>query len=782
MIISLRIKILAIVLVFLALLGAAFLFYSLATTVNLKQLRLEGIRNLVEQETERVNKTIIEIERSAVFLVQGAKITYEAKLDELGERIACEYLDSYRIPVGAGFWYEPYSYRPDQMRSGFYAFYDKKEGKVRIDDTFFLDEYDYHNMSWYKEISGGLNKSYDVIWTMPYVDDSGSLSLMTTAGSGVFDDEGKLLAISTIDWEISTIVQQLLDVKPTANSYVLLCVPQNDYIISSTYRNTAAGSSIKSLAWDILSGSFAYNGVNYMNFGQYLDNEWYLSIQIPENEIFADVENRNERYSIIIALSSAMMLLFAYLLITAFINKPLKKLTTQVALIEPGNLDRQIDISSKDELGQLALTFNKMTGELKQSIEENVREREEKKRISTELAVANEIQASMLPNVFPPFPDRKEFDLYACMIPARDVGGDFYDFFFIDKDNLAVVIADVSGKGVPAALFMVVSKTLIKNASTAGSLDDLFKSVNKKLCEGNETGMFVTAFMGIYNIPERKFSYINAGHNPPLIKKRLGGWEFLKTHACTVLAFLENSEYWHEEILLDSGDIIYMYTDGVTEAMNNDNDLFNEDRLLRCLEKCETEKTDEILHYVKKEIDVFADGAEQADDITMLALRINDFTGGVNIAADINNLYILMNYIDKELDKYSYSDVYKNEIGIAVEEIFLNICKYAFANNDSPQNASDTNNVNVIVTTICPQSGKIACKNSSIKNLRTIIKFEDSGIPYNPLSAKEPDLNENLIEREPGGLGIHLVKKIMNTLDYSRKDSKNILILTRNHL
>jgi len=817
MIISLRIKILAIVLVFLSLLGAAFLFYSLATTVNLKELRLEGIVRLVEHETEKVNKVITEIERGAVFFAQGAKIIFDARVNELGETFAYEYLNSFQTAVGAGFWYEPYAYRQDQMRAGFYAFFDKNEKRVKLDDTFFIDEYDYHNKSWYKEISNELNASYQVVWTMPYADDSGSYSLMTTAGSGIFDGNGKLLAISTVDWEISEIVSQLLEIRPTKNSYILLCAPQDDYIISGTYASAAAGSSIKNLPWDIFSDSFIFNDANYMSFGQFLDNGWYLSIQIPENEIFADVESRNGRYSTLIAVSSVIMLLGAYLLITAFINKPLKKLTSEVALIEPGNLERKIEISSKDELGQLALTFNKMTGELKNSIEENVREREEKKRISTELSVAHDIQTSMLPSIFPPFPDRKEFDLFASMNPARDVGGDFYDFFFVDNDNLAVVIADVSGKGVPAALFMVISKTLIKNSSSggagnfavntcsnattncknaAGTLDEIIKSVNIKLCEGNETGMFVTVFMGIYNIPEKRLIYVNAGHNPPLVKKKDGKWKFLKTQPCKVLAFLENSEYKHEEISLEYGDILYLYTDGVTEAMNSDKDLFGEERLAACLEKCDKEKSEDILNYIKHEIDDFSGGAEQADDITMLALRITDNNAAqsrITVKAQIKNLGILMNYINSELDKYDYSADYKNEIGIAIEEIFINISYYAFAREASLQKARETTLQEARETTLqeAPDTGDVTvsistnnlnpAENSNLSNLQTVIKFEDSGIPFNPLLIKEPDLNEDLIERGLGGLGIHIVKKIMDTIDYYRKDGKNILIITRNH-
>jgi len=490
-----------------------------------------------------------------------------------------------------------------------------------------------------------------------------------------------------------------------------------------------------------------------------MDNGWLLNIYIPENEIFAEVERRNTVYSILIALSSFIMLFIAYLIISAFINKPIKKLTLDVARIALGNLDTQIKTSSRDELGQLARTFSKMTRDLKNSIEENVREREEKKRISTELAVANEIQVSMLPNVFPPFPEKKEFDLYASMVPARNVGGDFYDFFLIDNDNLAVVIADVSGKGVPAALFMVISKTLIKYGGAGNNLYEVFESVNKKLCEGNEAGMFVTAFMGIYNIPTGRFIYVNAGHNPPLIKKSCKTFEFINTEPNTVLAFLEDSKYKQEEIILEKGDILYMYTDGVTEAMNNNKELFGENKLISTLNNCRCDTPKDILNVVKNEVDHFTDGAEQADDITMLALKINDNQETIKtltITAAKENLNKVFEFINKELEKCEYSPLQTNEINIAVEEIFTNIANYAY------EETIGTVKINIST-------------NNQLK-----ITFEDTGKPFNPLEHKDPDLNLSLEDRQIGGLGILMVKKIMETVTYTHQNNKNTLTITQN--
>ena len=769
---SLRTKILVIVFLFIIVNSAAFFLYSILTTGNYKQLRLDGIEKTVEFETEKVNKAIAGMQRSAVYMALEGLLFFETKSNEISEKSVLEYLRSFPDAIGCGFWFEPYAFREDTERAGIYSFFDKKKNEIRLDDTFLMDEYDYHSQSWYREIIGGIKGPYDVEWTKPYVDDTGSFSLMTTAGAGVYDKNGNLIAISTVDWEIEKVIEELTAIKPTLNSFVLLCVPEKDVIISSTRTNSMPGASISSIPWDINADSFTLDGVTYMRFGRFMDNGWLLSIQIPEKEIFAEIEKRNSRFSILIALSSILMLSIAYLLISIYINAPIKQLTDDVAQLALGNLDVKIKTTSKDELGQLAGAFNKMTGDLKLSIEENVRERAENERISTELNVAKEIQASMLPCIFPPFPNRYEFDLFASMMPAREVGGDFYDFYFIDKDNLVLVIADVSGKGVPAALFMVITKTLIKNCSLCRKPKDVFESVNKKLCENNEAGMFVTAFMGIYNIPTGRFVYVNAGHNPPFVKKNGKPFEFIKTKPCFVLAWMKDVKYTEEEIYLEPGDVLYMYTDGVTEMMNKDLALFSESRLADALNKNIDAYPRKLLSAIKTELDIFAGGAVQADDITMLALKINDpektGTGEIEttdsgtvkklcLEAKVENLERVLAFVNGELEKSKYPGELQNEIDIAVEEIFVNIANYAYT----------------------PDSGKVVLSVSTED--RTTIKFEDTGKPYNLLEQADPDFSKKISEREIGGLGVFMVKKIMDTVEYTRCDGKNILVISKTH-
>ena len=293
-------------------------------------------------------------------------------------------------------------------------------------------------------------------------------------------------------------------------------------------------------------------------------------------------------------------------------------------------LDLLEQIRKKDEIGTLARAIGRMETDIVQYVENLTAVTAEKERIGTELNVATQIQADMLPRIFPPFPERDEFDIYATMTPAREVGGDFYDFFLVDQDHLAVVIADVSGKGVPAALFMVIVKTLIKNHTQTGMApDQVFETVNRQLCENNEAGMFVTAFLGVLEISTGRFTYVNAGHNPPLAA--LGGrpYDWLPSKRGFVLAGLEGVRYQQQGIVLCPGDSIFCYTDGVTESLDPADALYSEARLRAFFRGRDLEGRPlaEQLDLLRRDIAAFAAGAEQADDITMLLLRINKTTG-----------------------------------------------------------------------------------------------------------------------------------------------------------
>lgn len=285
-----------------------------------------------------------------------------------------------------------------------------------------------------------------------------------------------------------------------------------------------------------------------------------------------------------------------------------------------------IRINTGDEISSLAQSFNTMMSDIVEYMTNLKEITAEKERIGAELNVATHIQTSMLPCIFPAFPERDEFDIYASMHAAKEVGGDFYDFFVTDDNHLAVVIADVSGKGVPAALFMVIAKTLIKNHAQAGlNPAKVFEITNNQLCENNDAGMFVTAFMGILEIDSGIFTYVNAGHNPPLVSQGGEAAHWLSSKRGFVLAGFEGTKYHEQKINLNSNDSIFLYTDGVTEALNFQEELYSEKRLIELfsVNKLHMKTPGNALNVVSNDIKKFADGAEQADDITMLMLKLN---------------------------------------------------------------------------------------------------------------------------------------------------------------
>ncbi|MCM1328969.1 MAG: SpoIIE family protein phosphatase [Ruminococcus sp.] len=284
--------------------------------------------------------------------------------------------------------------------------------------------------------------------------------------------------------------------------------------------------------------------------------------------------------------------------------------------------DALLKIKQKDEIGILARAVEKMERDIVEYTQNLTAVTAEKERVNTELSVAARIQANMLPSIFPAFPEREEFDIYAAMNPAKEVGGDFYDFFMVDERHLAVVMADVSGKGVPAALFMVIGKTLIKDHTQPGKdLGEVFTEVNELLCESNSEGLFITAFEGVLDLTSGEFRFVNAGHEIPFICKKGGKFEPYKVRAGFVLAGMEGMRYKCGETRLEPGDKIFQYTDGVTEATNSDNELYGMERLTAILGENSELPPSALLTKIKDDIDRFVGEAPQFDDITMLCLE-----------------------------------------------------------------------------------------------------------------------------------------------------------------
>ncbi|MCL2488411.1 MAG: SpoIIE family protein phosphatase [Oscillospiraceae bacterium] len=489
-------------------------------------------------------------------------------------------------------------------------------------------------------------------WTDVFADNSGR-GLAITCAMPFYGPDGRLFGVVGAGMELNALREIVVETSLGETGYAFIANGRGDMIISDmvTIEDGAVISpNLTELfpgdtAARILEGGTGIERVQtdgedlFIAYAPLDTLPWSLSVVMSVEEVIAPA-TESERNIINLtndAVSGTDRMIFITLGIFALallltlagnalmarrmaagLARPIIELNTGAGIIGAGDLDYRLDVKTGDEIETLSDAFNTMISSIKTITAD-------KERIGAELDVATKIQASMLPCIFPAFPNRKEFDIYASMIPAKEVGGDFYDFFLTDDNTLAVVMADVSGKGVPAALFMVIAKTLIKNNAQYGkSPKEVFEAVNNILCENNDADMFVTAFMGYLDIPTGLFTYVNAGHNPPLIRRNGGSFEWLPTKPGFVLAGMEGMRYKQDEVTLSTGDELFLYTDGVTEAVNNSNELFSDPKLLEVANDCRGLPLKEFAASVKREIDTFADGAEQADDITMLVLKMTE--------------------------------------------------------------------------------------------------------------------------------------------------------------
>jgi sigma-B regulation protein RsbU (phosphoserine phosphatase) len=315
-------------------------------------------------------------------------------------------------------------------------------------------------------------------------------------------------------------------------------------------------------------------------------------------------------------------------LLSRQITRPILALDKGAKVLGRGQLDYQMNIKTGDEIQDLAETFNSMARDLKTYIANLQQTTQTKERIESELRVATEIQNSMIPRTFPPFPGRKEFDLYAVMQPAREVGGDFYDFFLEGQNKLCLVIGDVCGKGIPAALFMAISKTLIKTEALLGmKANHVLARVNEIIYPDNDTSMFFTGLCAIMDIGTGELSMSSGGHNPPLLGIKGNSYKVIDLPRGMVVGAMPDIKFEILKLTLKPGDVLFLYTDGVTEAMNAQNELYGMDRLGACLNRLSGSSVNGLVHGVRADIESFVAGTPQSDDITMLALKYNGQAG-----------------------------------------------------------------------------------------------------------------------------------------------------------
>ena len=479
-----------------------------------------------------------------------------------------------------------------------------------------------------------------------------------------------------------------------------------------------------------------------------VQDDYYIVASIPKDEALFSRKITLYVTVFIEIIVFTSLFVFIFLLIKKVVVKNIDKINNSLAKITDGDLDETVNVRSNEEFAVLSDDINSTVDTLKRYI------KEADERIDKELEFARQIQHSALPSVFPPYPNRTDFDIYAQMHTAKEVGGDFYDFYLLGEDKLAFLIADVSGKGIPAAMFMMTAKTLIKSLVESGiDASEAFTRVNNKLCENNEAGMFVTAWLGILDLNTGLMKYVNAGHNPPLIKRNGTYFEYICSKPNFILAGMENIKYKANEIQLSPGDEVFLYTDGVTEANNITYELFDEDRLLESLNEKKSLTVKQLCNKVINDVDRFVGNALQSDDITMLAVKLNCLLSddSITVSPDDNSMNLVYNFIDKKLKDLEIDKSLSNKIKLVADEIYSNIINY---------------------------SGATRAKVSFCRTDKSIyLTFYDNGKRYNPLATESPDTSLSAKDRDEGGLGIYIVKKTASRIDYSNKDGFNIMTI-----
>lgn len=390
----------------------------------------------------------------------------------------------------------------------------------------------------------------------------------------------------------------------------------------------------KSASTQVVYGADAGYGKSISVWAPVFDRNGEVAAMVEGDYVLTSVENEINSYVLRIffffVMALAVIAVIMVRVIDTGVASPIIALTKYIDSYEKGNLTLEpVTFKDDNEIKWLSDSFSNMIDKIELYITDIRNITAERERIGTELNVATKIQADMLPCIFPAFPEREEFDIYATMNPAKEVGGDFYDYFMVDDRHFAIVMADVSGKGVPAALFMVIGKTLIKDHTQPDKdLGEVFSEVNELLCESNSEGLFITAFEGVLDLVTGEFRYVNAGHEIPFICKKGETFQPYKIRAGFVLAGMEGMRYKCGSIQLEPGDKVFQYTDGVTEATNKDNELYGMQRLEKILGENKDQLPSELLPRIKEDIDDFVGGAPQFDDITMLCMEFKNWMQG----------------------------------------------------------------------------------------------------------------------------------------------------------
>ena len=680
---------------------------------------------------------------------------------------------------GCSVAFEPFYFK---SKGQYFSAYSQNAGGVISTTQEGNDHYQYFSMDWYQ-----LPKLLDrPCWTEPFVDFNpegmNSNDMIISYCKPLKDRDGEFIGTIAVDLSLEWLSQTISAVKPYPNSYTIMIGKGGTFFVHPdttklfyqtifTQTMLEPDTAITNLGHAMQAGNQGYTQLEINGNDSYVfykplgDTGWSVGLVCPESDIFSDYFRLINTIIGIVVIGLLLMLMSFSSVLTKQLE-PLEELAWQAETIASGRFDEDIDESDRnDEIGKLTNSFRNMQQSLVRQMDELKQINEQKGRIEGELKIARDIQMSMLPKKYPPFPERKDIDVFGQLTPAKEVGGDLFDFYIRDE-KLFFCIGDVSGKGIPASLYMVVTKSLFRTVSShEASPEKIIHALNEVLSQDNDSNMFVTFFVGVLDLPTGRLHYCNAGHDAPLLVGHTGAG-LLPVDSNLPIGVMQGWKFTKQETLVDPDTTIFLYTDGLNEAENISHQQFEMTRVLDVAHKLQQQNQFNPITIVGQMTDAvrqFVGEADQSDDLTMLALQYTKhqenvtYQRSLTLTNDLKRVPRLNTFIDEVCEANGFDMATTMQINLAIEEAVVNVMNYAY-----PEGTK----------------GDITIETKA-NNSEVFFIISDTGKPFDPTAKAEVDITLSAEDRSIGGLGIHLIRQIMDHINYERVDGHNILTLIK---
>ena len=685
--------------------------------------------------------------------------------------------------LGAAVAYNPDSKRMKGRKSAAFAYRDGRDSTSISTKQLNNKKYDYLHKAWFtkpcEEGKGSWSEPYldaggsdipTITYSLPLVDDNNEVYAIMTADVGIGWINDLAMKTDDIFWEILEDNNHVVCFMATAEGTIIAHTDSTMVLTNlEGYLKKVTKPGDKDLYGRIKSNSSSIklffdpqDHMQFILFKRLKSTDWMMGLIVPVADIIRPANYFIITFGIIMLIGIIIVGMVCSMTIRR-ITKPLRRFADSADEIAKGNITAALPkIKTKDEMFRLRNSFETMQLSLVRQIEETKAINAEKGRMEGELQTARSIQMSMLPKTFPPYPDRDDIDVYGQLMPAKEVGGDLFDFYIRDE-KLFFCIGDVSGKGVPASLLMAVTRSLFRTISVHESQPArIMATINESIAEDNASSMFITLFIGVLDLPTGRLRYSNAGHNAPLLigNKNTGK---LPCDANLPVGIESKWKFTVQEAVIDPGTIIFLFTDGLTEAENIYYDQFQEERIIETIRLSE-HNPQQLIQSMTEAVHLFTDHAEQNDDQTMLAIQYTKeqdnnarLCRSITLTNNIDEVPQLATFVDEICETIGIDMSTAMSLNLAIEEAVVNVMDYAYP-------AGTKGNVNI---------------EAKANDQRLKFVITDWGAPFDPTERAEVDTTMSAEERPIGGLGIHLVRQIMDSINYERIDGKNVLTLRK---